>query len=193
MSDSPIDRDARGYRVTTPASLPGPRIRADVVDVYIARPAPRSNRIDDAPSGPSLPDLELLQLRRTKAPLLDTWQPVMGHIEAGETAQQAAIREAAEEVGLAIPGPACQGLWALEQVYPFYISQIDCIVMSPRFVALVSRSWEPTLNHEHGAHRWVDARAAGGSFMWPGQLMAIDELRRLLDPSHPAHGHQRLV
>ena len=178
------------------AKLPGPCIRADVVDVYIARPAKQAAHADDgetARSGPGLTEIDLLQLQRTKAPLLGTWQPVMGHIEHGETAVQAAIREMQEEVGLTTSHPMFDGLWALEQVHPFYISQIDSFVLSPRFVVLVMRTWEPTLNSEHGAARWVNRRGAEAHFMWPGQYASIAELAALLDPGHPAHTHQRLT
>lgn len=223
------DRDANGYRVTVDSGVQGsrgsqagaagprigPLIRADVVDVYIVRAA--GDRNDDgawseAPagsSGSSPADIELLQLQRTKDPLRGSWQPVMGHIEAGETAVQAAMREMAEEVGLRVTfakagrsggvgggeggtDPACLGVWALEQVHPFYIAAIDCIVLSPRFVVLVSRDWQPKLNSEHGASRWVHARAAGSHFTWPGQLAAIAELRSVLNPAHPGHELLRL-
>ena len=196
------DRSPDGYRrVASPAinaegALPGPRIRADVVDVYIVRAAKPVIRLDDEGtdgSGPGLMDLELLQLLRTKPPLHGTWQPVMGHIEQGETAVQAAVREMLEEVNLAPASPHFGGMWALEQVHPFYIPQIDCIVMSPRFVVMVDRAWEPRLNSEHGDARWVSSRGAAAEFMWPGQHAAITELRGLLHPGHLAHVRQRLL
>jgi 8-oxo-dGTP pyrophosphatase MutT (NUDIX family) len=125
--------------------------------------------------------VELLQLRRAKEPLLGTWQPVMGHVEAGETAVMAAVREVEEEVGLTAQSAAWGGMWALEQVHPFYIAAIDAIVLSPRFVVLVrgGGAWSARLNAEHDGARWVGAAAAilpGGPLMWPGQRAALAEV-----------------
>jgi hypothetical protein len=49
-------------------------------------------------------------------------------------------------------------------------------VLSPRFAVEVSPGWEPTLNAEHDAHRWVPAGEARSHFLWPGQHAAIAEL-----------------
>lgn len=162
---NPQSLDEPGYR-----ALPrgGPRVRTDIVDVYIFR-----RPVDHA--GPA----EFLQLFRASEPLARTWHPIMGHVEPGETAVETAVRELREEVGLQLEGPEFQGLWALEQVHPFYIAEIDSIVMSPRFVARVGPQWEPRLNDEHTAHRWVTEPQ---SFMWPGQKRAIAEiLREIVD------------
>jgi 8-oxo-dGTP pyrophosphatase MutT (NUDIX family) len=142
----------------------GPRIRTDIVDVYVARRGALG--------------LEFLQLRRAKEPLRGSWQPIMGHVEAGETAVQTAKREAKEEVGLA--GSGILGLWQLEQVHPFYIASSDEIVMSPRFVAEVGLTWKPVLNSEHSEFRWVQESKVGEMFVWPGQRAAIAEAGRVL-------------
>lgn len=164
MSREPAsDRDHRGYRVRPGA---GATIRADVIDLYIVRRKRRT--------------LSFLQLLRTKTPLDGTWQPVMGHIEAGETAAGAAAREGIEEVGLDVFGPSALGFYALEQVHPFYIAAIDCIVLSPRFVVEVGTSWLPRLNREHEGHRWVAASRARDRFLWPGQWAAIREIVEIL-------------
>ena len=94
--------DAGGYRVDAVA---GPRVRTDIVDVYIFR---RARGV-----------VEFLQLLRSADPLKDTWHPVMGHIERGETATACALRELEEEVGLRAGDPAFKRMWALEQVHPF--------------------------------------------------------------------------
>ena len=223
MIEMPPDRTAAGYRVNPTSSDPsnatraaglGPKIRSDVVDVYIVRTAAASNADSvlselantSSPSNPT--DVELLQLQRSRDPLRNTWQPVMGHIEPGETAVQAALRETHEETGLVVDLAAlkharetngspqaaggCLGMWALEQVHPFYIAAIDCIVLSPRFVVLVDAAWTPQLNAEHTASRWVSVRSAGTHFTWPGQLASIAELRTILNPSHPGHVLLRL-
>lgn len=184
-----------GYRLT-PAPAAGPRIRADVVDVYVFQrsdrpPAPlftadrrRAPRMDsdDAPGFPAKPAVWFLQLLRAGAPLADTWHPVMGHCESGETAPACMFREVREELGLAHDSPALRGAWALEQVHPFYIAEIDSIVMSPRFAAEVVPGWTPTLNDEHAGFRWVHARDVPAAFMWPGQQGACREILDYLLP-----------
>ncbi len=167
------DRRPDGYR-TSPTG--GPRVRADVVDLYVFRSA-----VAGTGSGGGAGGIELLQLLRAKAPMDETWQPVMGHVEPGERAWETAVREAHEEIGLDLAAPPCLGFWALEQVYPYYLPTLDCIVMSPRFVAEVDSGWSPTLNDEHTDHRWIAApkhagRPAQDHFMWPGQKRAVQEL-----------------
>lgn len=152
-----------------------PTIRSDIVDVYIFRRGRRRGTI------------ELLQLQRAMeagSAMAGTWQPVMGHVEAGETGAACAKRELEEEVGLKAGDPALLGLWALEQVHPYYIAGKDQIVLSPRFAAEVAVRWEPRLNHEHTGFRWVDPRYADRNFMWPGQLASIGEVLFSLVPEH---------
>lgn len=169
--------EADGYR---PTPRGGPNVRTDIVDVYIFR--------ERAGEGPAA---EFLQLLRAAEPLAGTWHPVMGHVEQGETAVEAALRELREEVGIEAGRGGLLGLWALEQVHPFYIASIDAIVMSPRFVAKVGRAWEPTLNAEHRAHRWVNDAS---EFMWPGQKLAVREVRdEILDPLSVSRGSLRIL
>jgi 8-oxo-dGTP pyrophosphatase MutT (NUDIX family) len=152
-----------------------PSLRADIVDAYVLR---------------RTPGIELLQLRRTGAPLAGTWQPVMGHVEAGETAVGCLWRELEEETGLA--RDTVLGAWALEQVHPFFIAEIDAVVMSPRFAVEVGAGWSPMLNGEHDAHRWVPAEQAEDAFLWPGQHAAIAELEALLETACPRRDLLRL-
>lgn len=174
------DRDARGYRVQ-PGH--GPRVRSDVIDVYVVRRAPRARA-----------GWQFLQLRRAKDPLRATWQPIMGHIEPGEAAVAAALREVREEVGLDARGPHVRAVWALEQVHPYYLPAIDCIVLSPRFVVEVAPAWSPVLNAEHDGARWVHQRSVRAQFMWPGQHAAIAEaLAFVLRPRAPARDRLRLA
>ncbi|MGD9691461.1 MAG: NUDIX domain-containing protein [Phycisphaerales bacterium] len=153
-------RGTDGYRRTVGRG--GAVIRADVVDVYVFRRGEQG--------------AEFLQVRRARAPLEGTWQPVMGHVEEGETSVMAVRRELREEVGLDVGGAACAGLWALEQVRPFYVHQIDAVVLAPRFACEVAAGWEASLNGEHSAARWVEEREVGGMFVWPGQREALREI-----------------
>lgn len=174
MSD---ERDGRGYRAE--AGGAGARVRADVVEVYLVRRGAEGGGV------------EFLQIERSRPPLAKTWHPVMGHVEAGETCWGGAVREMGEEVGL-VPGPGLVGMWALEQVHAYYIAAIDSVVMSPRFVAEVAAEWEPRLNDEHSAWRWVPAGDAGRLFVWPGQRAAVREVMELMLPGNIAREHLRL-
>jgi 8-oxo-dGTP pyrophosphatase MutT (NUDIX family) len=192
--------------MTTPAdqSLPngyqphtsnGPRVRTDVVDVYVfcrvgpddprerghAAQAAGTSRVYEGDEGwpvKARPAVYFLQLLRAGPPLDATWHPVMGHVHAGETAAACALRELEEEVGLSARSPSLRGVWALEQVHPFYIAAIDAVVMSPRFCAEVDPSWSPALNAEHRAARWVREDEVDRLFMWPGQKACCREILR---------------
>ena len=99
-------------------------LRTDLVDVYIFRRGVEP---------------EFLQLERAKEPLTRTWQPVMGHALAGETALACAVREIQEETGLTAHGVV--GFWSLTQVSPYYLASVDAVVLSPRFAAEVPPEW----------------------------------------------------
>jgi dATP pyrophosphohydrolase len=141
-------------------------LRSDIIDVYIFR---RS-------LGPAR--YQFLQLLRSEDPFKGTWHPIMGHMHEGETALQAAHRELAEEVSLLPSSPDCLRFFALEQVHPYFIPELNCIVLSPRFATEVGVGWSPTLNPEHSDFRWIDASETH-LFMWPGQRACIAEI---LDP-----------
>lgn len=157
--------------------MPGPTLRTDLVDCYVFR---------------RTPELELLQLRRACETLTGTWQPVMGHIEENESAVRAVVRELAEEVGLDARGPLALGLWALEQVHPYFLPSRDAVMLTPRFACEVEPRWQPALNEEHDNHRWVPADRAHEFFMWPGQRAAIRELVTILTPGDPGGESLRL-
>ena len=111
--------------------------------------------------------------------MLGTWQPVMGHLEPGETAADGMWREVHEETGLGRADAV--NAWALEQVHPYFIAETDEIVLSPRFAVETAPAWEPTLNHEHDDARWIPIEEAADRFLWPGQHAAIAELRSMLE------------
>jgi len=197
------DTNSAGHRLT-PAG--GPRIRSDVIDVYIfqrsVHPPRKVGRPESAERRRSSMDSDtveragdggagagggvevyFLQVLRQGPPLADTWHPVMGHVESGETAVACARREMREELGIGPPASPLLSLHALEQVHPFFIAELDAIILSPRFAAEVSPGWSPTLNDEHTDFRWVAARDLGAMFMWPGQIASCGEiLEHLLRP-----------
>ncbi|MEM9083229.1 MAG: NUDIX domain-containing protein [Planctomycetota bacterium] len=163
MTDDLESRGESGYRIEPGR---GPRLRSDVIDCYVFRRTGEGG-------------IEFLQMRRAGKPLAGTWQPVMGHIEAEERAWETAVRELGEEISLEVSSEACLGMWALEQVYPYYLADLDAIVLSPRFACEVEAGFEPKLNEEHTDWRWVrDA----SDFMWPGQQHAVSEIESAIAP-----------
>ena len=175
MTDPLEQSHSGGYRLEPRG---GPSVRTDIVDVYVFREAIAGS-------------IELLLLERASQPLKETWQPVMGHVEQGESALQTAVREVREEVGLDPENPMIWGGWALEQVHPYYVAAIDSIVLSPRFALRVATDWVPTLNAEHTRFKWLhialdNPQPALGALLWPGQRSAVLEIMSdLLDCDSP--------
>jgi dATP pyrophosphohydrolase len=122
-------------------------------------------------------DVKLLQLRRAVRPMAGTWQPVMGHIEAGETAVQAGLRELREETGLS-PMTLDDGraLWQLEAVNTFFMASLNAIIMAPALAVQVPPDAQVTLDDTHDQLRWIRAHEADTSFFWPGQRTAVAQL-----------------
>jgi 8-oxo-dGTP pyrophosphatase MutT (NUDIX family) len=143
-------------------------VRTDVVEVHIFRAKASADGSDAG--------WELLQLRRVEQPMAGTWQPVMGHIEVGEAATAAALRELAEEVGLRPGDAGLVGVWRLEQSVPYYIARSDAFMISPRFAVEVTADWSPTLNDEHDGMRWIGTDQLQTHVFWPSQRAAIAEL-----------------
>ena len=164
--------------------MAGPEIRTDIVELYIfRRPA----------GGGATLGLEVLQLQRAAdAALPGTWQPMMGHIDEGESASRAALREAGEELGLS--RTAIQGFWQLEEPSCFYLHAAEAIMLSPCLALQVAADWQPTLNHEHSAHRWVPRGRVDRAFLWPGQRRAIAAIQRdILEADSPTEALLRIA
>ncbi len=140
--------------------MTGVTVRTDLVDVYIFRIVPTG-------------ELQFLQLLRATEPMNATWQPVMGHIEEGETAIETALRELQEEVALIA---AAEQLHALEQVHPYFLPRLNAVFLSPRFALRVDADWAPVLNEEHTDWRWTASADVESRFMWPGQWASIREI-----------------
>lgn len=148
----------------------GPRVRTDIVDVYVIRAD------------------QLLMLRRSREPLLGQWHPIMGHIEAGERAMDTAIRELREEV--ALDASHIESWYQLEQTFPFFLADRDEVHLSPRFVVLAYASFEPALNDEHDAHKWIAFDES--KLLWPGQRHALREIVSCILPGGPTAQALRL-
>ena len=148
--------------------MPGPVIRSDIVEVYIFR-----RSVGD----PSIHAIEFLQMRRAKGQLKGTWAPVMGHVEEGETATQAALREMQEESGYGSSRDVV-AVWQLESLNTYFLANIDVIVMSPGFAVEVAGGSEPIMDDSHDAVRWIPRDRADRHFVWPGQRAAIQQIER---------------
>ena len=136
-------------------------IRYDMVSCYVVRP-------NDGGDGH-----EFLQLRRVKSDFMGgTWQAIYGTCEEGESPVTAVLRELREEASL-VP----KELYRLDQVSVFYIESSDTMWHCVPFCAVVTREQPLTLNDEHDAARWIDAREAERIFMWKDNRDAIVDIR----------------
>ncbi|MCC7147185.1 MAG: NUDIX domain-containing protein [Phycisphaeraceae bacterium] len=150
--------------------MTSPSLHTDIVDVYVFRQTSTA---------------EFLQLHRCRGQVANTWQPVMGHIEPGESALAAALRELAEETSFS-PTHNLLALWQLEIVNSYFLARQDCIMLSPGFAAQVAPDLDPRLDDQHDAFRWVPLAQVDSHFLWPGQRQAIAHIARdILDPSSP--------
>lgn len=168
----------KGYRPAAPSG--GASIRADIVEAHVFRVTPGGG-------------VEFLQLRRTREPMRGAWHPVLGHCGAGERSVACVVRELREEIGLDVRSDSCEGLFALEQVHPFYVATIDAVVCGPRFAARVTGAFTPRLNEEHDGARWIGAASVEDACVWPGQRLACAEiLRELVGPASLAREAMRV-
>ena len=115
----------------------------------------------------------MLVLRRAGDYLHGVWSYVAGHVEAGETGWQAALRELREETAL-VP----ESFWATSFCERFYLAASDTIELVPAFVACVAEDAEVRLNGEHSAHRWVTLDDAGELLPFGSQRDLLAHVRR---------------
>lgn len=90
-------------------------------------------------------------MKRSDHQHLDSWWPVAGKPEGGETARETALRELQEETGL-VP----------LEVHEFgmEIPHADPACRLETFVAVVEPGSEIRLNYEHSDYQWVDGEGA---------------------------------
>jgi 8-oxo-dGTP pyrophosphatase MutT (NUDIX family) len=144
--------------------------RHDMITMFVVRP--------DA-SGRSQ---EFLQLRRVIDDYMGgTWQIVRGGVEPGENVIHGALRELREETGL-IP----RELYRLSCVESFYTPVDDTLWHSVAFCAIVGRSQEVVLNHEHDALRWIARDQMDRHLMWASERQLLSDLCRDILDNGPA-------
>ena len=120
--------------------------------------------------------LELLCLRRgPRGRSPGSWEAVHGHIDAGETPVETALRELVEETGL----PA-ERLYNLSRVESFYRHLTNEVVLVPVFAAVVGGAAPVRLSDEHDASEWLRPEAAKARVSWPRIRREITDLVRLL-------------
>ena len=115
----------------------------------------------------------MLVLRRAGDYLHGVWSYVAGHVEAGETGWQAALRELREETAL-VP----ESFWATSFCERFYLAASDTIELVPAFVARVAEEAEVRLNGEHSAFRWVTLDEAFERLPFGSQRDLLAHVRR---------------
>lgn len=118
-------------------------------------------------------DTEVLLLRRASEYLHGAWSYVAGHIEAGETAWQAAHRELREETGL-VP----TRLYATSFCEQFYDAGHECIAVVPAFVARIAPGAHVQLNGEHSDYRWLSMQDAADGFPFGSQRDLLAHVQR---------------
>ncbi len=118
---------------------------------------------------------ELLTLRRASGTrCTGAWEVVHGHLEPGERAAPAALRELQEETGI-----APERFYNLSRVETFYRHTTDEVALIPVFVAIVPPGAEPVLGAEHDAHQWRSLAQAAGILAWPRSARATEDIARI--------------
>jgi 8-oxo-dGTP pyrophosphatase MutT (NUDIX family) len=140
-------------------------VNVGTIDVYL---------IDPEPAGWGV--LALQRAHGTRCPT--AWETVHGRIEAGETPEQATVREVREETGLEV-----RRLYNVI-VQPFYLHLLATVELAVVFAAFVSRADPIVLGQEHMHHEWLSPDAALERFVWPRERQALRDVLQLLHAGH---------
>lgn len=154
MPSGAVSAPARGSAMT--------RTRVAFVDVYVLR---------HGAHGP-----EVAVLRRGPAGRSPgSWETVHGTIEPGETPVRAALRELAEETGL-----APLRLYNASRVELFYRHRPDEVALGPVFVAFVAPDAALRASDEHDRADWTAPSEAVRRFSWPRERRALEDILSIL-------------
>lgn len=118
-------------------------------------------------------DAEVLLLRRAQAHLHGLWSYIAGHIEPGEKAWQAALRELREEAGL-----RPHALYSADRCETYYDVREECVAVVPAFVAFVDPAAAVRRDGENDAHQWLPLDAAIPRLAFGGQRELFEQVRR---------------
>jgi ADP-ribose pyrophosphatase len=135
----------------------------------IARDLPHSVVVVRGAGG----DARTLLVHRAGAHLHGLWTYMAGHIEPGEKAWQAALRELHEETGL-----HATALYSVDRCETFYDMRDECLAIVRAFVAFVDASAEVRLNHEHDDYAWVPFAEAIAWLPFGGQRDLYADVHR---------------
>jgi dihydroneopterin triphosphate diphosphatase len=151
--------------------------RPDAVAVVVLRGAGENARV--------------LLLRRSRGAFAGAWTFVMGGIEPGERALEAARRELAEETGL-----VATRFYTAGELDAFYNPVSDRIVHVPFFVARIAERGEIAVGGEtaaaeivledvHDDHRWATFAEAEAALTFSSQRRVLDEIHRAFVAREP--------
>ncbi|HEY0382490.1 MAG TPA: NUDIX domain-containing protein [Candidatus Elarobacter sp.] len=118
-------------------------------------------------------DAEVLLLRRSSGAFAGAWTFVMGGVENGERATDAARRELVEETGL-----TATELYTAGELDAFYDPIRDRIVHVPFFVAYLGAGDVALEADVHDEHRWVTFAQAAELLEFPSHRRVLDEVHR---------------
>lgn len=111
------------------------------------------------------------------------WQGVAGGVEAGETIEQAALRECREEAGIA----AADALYRLDtisflpaDIFPMHRQWGRDVVVCPMYCFAMPFQGEIVLSDEHQDVKWLTFHDAYHAIYWHDQKTALWELNQRL-------------
>ena len=106
------------------------------------------------------------------------WNVIAGQVEDGETYAEAAVRELAEETGLAAPliDLDLRGDYPVEAAFQHLYAPGAYTVTVAVFAVEAPDGWEPTLNDEHSEYRWCTFDEALALLYWPETRDGLREL-----------------